>query len=171
MQTTTNRRRAFTLMELLLIIGVVSILAAILLPANSGGPHKAKRITCVNYLKQLDLAFKIWADDHTNSYPMTAAEHGDAFRVFQVMSNEINAPKVLFCPADSKGTRATNFFNLNNGNISYFIGLDATEDSPGAVLLGDDDLVVNGTAVRSGILNLSTKDTVEWGPDRHRLAG
>lgn len=107
----------------------------------------------------------------TNGGVLELAEHGQAYRVFQSMSNEVNAPKVLFCPADSKKQPATNFFNLNNGNISYFIGLDASETNPQSVLLGDDNLVVNRTPVRSGLLNLLPNDVVEWSPKRHQGGG
>lgn len=178
-----KRRAAFTLMELLLVIVLIAVVAAMLLPANSG-PHRrqiAQRINCVNNLKQVDLAFKIWGGDHDDRYPIAVsvtnggakefAEQGMVDRVFQVMSNEVNAPKILHCPVDTTTVAATNFINLNNGNLSYFIGIDATEENPQAILLGDDNLVINGKPVSSGRLNLSTNDIVEWGADRHHRAG
>ena len=160
-------------MELIVIIGAVALLVAVLLPAmvSPDARRRAALINCINNLKQIDLAFRIWANDHTNNYPMEWAKNGGAYRIFQVMSNEINTPKVLYCPADSKRIRATNFFNLNNDNISYFVGVDATENNPQAILLGDDNLIINGKPVRPGILNLTSNDVVEWSSERHHRAG
>jgi hypothetical protein len=81
------------------------------------------------------------------------------------MSNELSAPYILVCPEDSQHQGATNW-NISRRNISYFIGLDAAETDPQAVLSGDDNLVQNGRAVPSGKLNLWS-NSVSWTRDRH----
>lgn len=181
MQTTTNRQRAFTLVDLLLIVLLMMVLAAMLLPALVASKKKASQVSCANNLEQVDLAFMIWAHENDDQGPMAVpvkkggakefAEQGIAFRIFQVMSNEINAPQILHCPNDMTTVGATNFINLHNRNLSYFIGMDATKDNPQAILLGDDNLVVDGKPVLPGLLNLSTNHFVEWGAGRHHHAG
>jgi len=157
-----KQKNAFTLIELLVVIAIIAILAAMLLPALAAAKRKAQRINCVNNLKQLDLAFKIWANDNNDKYPTKvqstqggcqewiydAAPTAIAYnvgRTFSSMSNEVNAPKVLSCPSDNVTghSTATNFVQLNTFNpvagdtLSYAVGGNATEDNPQAILLID----------------------------------
>jgi hypothetical protein len=73
------------------------------------------RITCTNNLKQVGLGFRIWAAEHqdkiptqisiTNGGAMEAILTGNVAAAFQVMSNELSTPKILFCPTDQTGFR------------------------------------------------------------------
>jgi type II secretory pathway pseudopilin PulG len=176
-QRTTRGSRAFTLTELLLVICLVAVVAALLLPALAAPKRKSSKINCLNNLKQIAICFRIWVGDNGDKYPMQVSVTnggamelsvaGNVSAIFRVMSNEVCTPKVLVCPNDIGRHYATNFTtDLNHQTISYFVGLDAEDKYPQMILSGDDNLEVNGVRVQPGILNLTTKASVNWTTER-----
>src|SRR3712207_5557296 len=66
-------RRAFTLIELLVVIGILTVLAALLLPAASRAREQARSVACAGNLRQIGVAFVLYASDNEHWYP----HHGD----------------------------------------------------------------------------------------------
>jgi hypothetical protein len=178
----SNRRAALTLIEVLVVIAAFVVMAAILIPGEDVHKRKAKRINCINNLKEISLAFKIWSNDSTADFPTQRPEQrggarelgaaGNVAGVFLVMSNELTIPRILICPADTDHQAARSFTSgLNNQNISYFIGLDATEANPDSILMGDDNFEIKRTEVKSAVLQLTTNTPIAWTSGRHHFAG
>lgn len=62
----SRHARGFTLIELLVVIAIIAILAALLLPTLSKTKLKAESLTCLNNIKQLSLAWMLYADDNSD---------------------------------------------------------------------------------------------------------
>jgi len=173
-----KKHSAFTLVELIVICAVLGMVVLVILPALAQDTQSIahrNRIMCINNLRQLSLAYKTWAVDNNDRFPMTVSTReggtkefvagGNAFRHFQVMSNELSAMKILVCPADSREV-ATSFSNLQNKNASYFVGLDATDVRPGSFLSGDRN-IDNGVSPVHTVLELRPENPAHWTDSIH----
>jgi prepilin-type N-terminal cleavage/methylation domain-containing protein/prepilin-type processing-associated H-X9-DG protein len=70
----THPRSGFTLVELLAVIGIIGILAAILIPVVSSVRASAKSSQCQSNLRQLGIAMRLYAQDHKRKFPVFADE-------------------------------------------------------------------------------------------------
>lgn len=178
---------AFTLLELLCVIGIISVLAALLLPALSQAKAKAKRIQCVHQLRQGGLAFQSFAQDHNGQFPMAvpaglggslefsqtayrvAGTFYFSFRHFQALSNELVTPKLVLCPADTRQP-ASGFGMLKNENVSYAVGINADGAHPNSILAADRNLTNDWPAAAS-LLRLGPNNSLRWTRDLHQFKG
>lgn len=168
---------AFTLIELIVVLGIILLLAFVLIPGAVKARQKAQRIRCVSYLKQIGLSFRLWSSDSSDAYPMACSTNDqgtlevadEVWRTFQVLSNELSTPFIFACLSDSREA-AADFQSLANSNISYFIGLDAAEAMPDLLLAGDRHLTT-GRPTLNKILTIQTNDTAAWSGTLHQGGG
>jgi len=95
-ETRVNARKAFTLIELLVVIAIIAILAAMLLPALSRAKETARKISCVNKLRQLGLSMQMYADDSHGFYPPRVYSNTWA----SVLQGSYQNLDILKCPTD-----------------------------------------------------------------------
>ena len=173
--------KAFTFVELLVVICIVAILVAMLLPALvGGGPSKMSK--CMNNLKQIDLGFILFANDNQWRFPMQVSvtnggtmefiysEH--TFPHFQKIKDYIHDPRCLICVFETNRQAAVSFEALNDLNISYFLNADASTNNPSrTILAGDRFLEVKGQPIQPGLFILTTNSNVNWTPNFHVSGG
>jgi hypothetical protein len=108
----------------------------------------------------------------TNGGSMEMVATGNVVQTFLAMSDALYKPKMLFCPNDSLRAAALSFSGLSNSNVSYFVGVDVTNDTnPNQILSGDDNFEVGGVSVNPGLRAFGARDPVAWTAARHVHAG
>jgi prepilin-type N-terminal cleavage/methylation domain-containing protein len=80
-RATPSVARAFTLVELLVVIGIIALLISILLPTMSKARRSANDVKCRSNLKQIALASRMYANDNDDHYPDGYTIGGSRFRV------------------------------------------------------------------------------------------
>jgi hypothetical protein len=177
-----NSEQGLSRIEILVIVVTSAFLICIGFLWLIQGQHRARSVCCNCNLKQVGLAFRIWAGDNMNKNPMQVSVTnggtlelvvgGDVFPHFQVLSNELNSPFILVCPEDKQRLPATNFLaGFSDRTISYFVGVDASDAMPQMFLSGDRQISANRVPLRHGLHELTTNDIAGWTDELHKNAG
>jgi prepilin-type N-terminal cleavage/methylation domain-containing protein len=149
-------RAAFTLIEMLVVIAVVALLAALLFPAISGAKARAQKTVCMNNLRQINLGLHMYLDDQNNNSPGNTNATDSPFVSWTNYRQLINKyvgikgasspqDKVFACPADSffydqgrggrgyvpqamheQADRAFTSYAFNAGEFSFAVRTNAT---------------------------------------------
>ncbi len=143
-QATARRVSAgFTLVELLVVIVIIAILAALLLPVLNSGKHKAQTIACVNQLKQFAIAAQMYAADHNGFLVPNSPTSGTNGWVGGDMKHSVQAAEPVFlqhgrlfpyvgqttvfrCPAD-RSTATTGRSRVRSYAMNSWLGSRAME--------------------------------------------
>jgi prepilin-type N-terminal cleavage/methylation domain-containing protein/prepilin-type processing-associated H-X9-DG protein len=68
-----GQQAGFTLIELLMVIAVIAVLAGLLFPVLAKSKERAKRIQCMNNLRQVALSLRMYADSNSDKFPQVSA--------------------------------------------------------------------------------------------------
>jgi type II secretory pathway pseudopilin PulG len=172
---------------LLLVIVLIAILAALLLPVLAQSRVRGKQTQCASHLKQVGVAFHLFAHDHGDRFPMQVstnvggtlefAQPADlfragvhtAFRHFQALSNGLGSPRLLICPGDTR-LPAPHFAGLRNEHVSYFAGLQAEFSQPDSVLAGDRNIAI-GSPSAGTVVRVGPNQSIAWTREFHAGRG
>jgi prepilin-type N-terminal cleavage/methylation domain-containing protein len=97
-----KRMKKFTLIEVLVVVAIIGILASLLLPALGEARKKSRAAVCVSNLKQVSVAFYMYADDNNNTIISSSPSAGDWSWDEKLSEDYIGGTgQVFWCPADS----------------------------------------------------------------------
>jgi prepilin-type N-terminal cleavage/methylation domain-containing protein/prepilin-type processing-associated H-X9-DG protein len=102
--------RGFTLIELLVVIGIIAVLAAMLLPALGRAKESAKRISCLNNVRQLGVSAMMYCSDNEAMFP----PRSNKTRWPAQLQEYYRSYRVLLCPTDGQAP-------ASHGNDTNFV--------------------------------------------------
>jgi prepilin-type N-terminal cleavage/methylation domain-containing protein/prepilin-type processing-associated H-X9-DG protein len=122
-------RRAFTLVELLVVIGIIALLISILLPVLGRAKEAGRRVACLSNLRQLGMALAMYTEDNKGYYPhpgvgqqpddwiyWDGGRNLDDGRLVKYMGKKFNAA-IYRCPSDDWTNRSYQY----SYSMNYFI--------------------------------------------------
>jgi prepilin-type N-terminal cleavage/methylation domain-containing protein len=154
MKTGTNNRSAFNLIELLVVVAIIAIIAALLLPVLSQAKNSAAKATDFNNLRQVTMAVHIYTGDNHDIFPWPNWDYGSAMKggiarpgwlytlnlsesgtaAFNAQAgllwDSLHGGKVLLCPMD----RPNQLYPQANGKVEQRAEQLSTYIMNGAVI-------------------------------------
>jgi prepilin-type processing-associated H-X9-DG protein len=151
-----NRKsEAFTRIELIVVVIFVPVVVLLIVLAAERANRPAPRLYCLNNLKQIGAAYRIWANDHNDHFPALGSVANGGWKEYlkntdqgflgwtnyAILAKELKQfTDVLVCPSDEREPSDDISHFDSNIHLSYFLGVSADENQPRSLLAGDRNL-------------------------------
>ena len=168
----STRRRGFTLVELLVVVGIIAMLVGILLPALNKARQSAQAVACQSNLRQIGIGFRLYAESNKGSMP-SAGDDGDAGSPILMPDNMGWASDALWMNAVSKAafcgpTTRIYLDSLKGGphvpkdTDHHVLVCSGCCPEASGTSVGDGDIVQNGYFMMSGYVNNNGGSLSRW---------
>jgi prepilin-type N-terminal cleavage/methylation domain-containing protein/prepilin-type processing-associated H-X9-DG protein len=191
------RRRtpaAFTLVELLVVIGIIALLVAILLPALGRAREQARAVACASNLRQIGMAMVMYTNDNKQRYPFHA-DIGGQFQedwIHWQASRDVNnsavakyvgrfEPQVFRCPSDDVQIRprvltepyrysySLNYLFASNPGLPKVRAGSVRNASEKIVLMEEDEISLDDGNFHPTLVGTNIENLLGTRHERHRL--
>jgi prepilin-type N-terminal cleavage/methylation domain-containing protein len=119
-----NREKAFTLVELLVVLSIMAMLLGVLMPALQAARRISYKAGCKENLHGCMIAFRMYLDDNKNVMPTitnmpVTVPVADSAPLYTVIGKYLSGPEALKCPADRWPEKNTTYFIHEGSSYEY----------------------------------------------------
>ncbi|MEA3401621.1 MAG: prepilin-type N-terminal cleavage/methylation domain-containing protein [Armatimonadota bacterium] len=140
--------RGFTLVELLVVIGILAILAGLLFPVFARVREKGRAASCLSNLRQVGMATAMYTEDAGGVYPPRFTVLGETYW-WDLVDPYVREPEVWYCPSEGERAPDLRHYGLNcydrwPDDARFEVGISGTplaevRDHAGTIVIAEAD--------------------------------